>query len=71
MLSYMRENGGNEKLMGWEGGITTREKLHGLEPTHPRFSVQNSSIPGPVLLNALIPETFQYFPTLTKEKKKE
>ena len=36
MLSYKRENGWNEKLMGWEGGITTKEKLHGLEPTHPK-----------------------------------
>ena len=36
MLSYKRENGGNEKLMGWEGGITAKAKLHGLEAAHPR-----------------------------------
>ena len=68
MLSYKRKNGGNEKLMGWEGGITTKEKLHGLELAHPRSSIQDSSIPGPVLLNALIPETFQYLPNLYKRE---
>ena len=70
MLSYTRENGENEKLMGWEGGIEAKEQLHGLELAHPRSSIQNSSIPGPVLLTVLIPKTFQYFPTLTKKKKK-
>ena len=70
MLSYKRENVGNEKLMGWEGGIPTKENLHGLEPVHPRSSIQSSSIPGLVLLTIFIPETFQYFSKLTKEKKK-
>ena len=55
--------------MGWEGGITSKEKLHGLKPAHPRSSIQNSSIPGPVLLNALILETFQYFPTLIMDER--
>ena len=36
MLSNKRENGGNEKPMGWKEGITTKAKLHGLEPAHPR-----------------------------------
>ena len=26
MVSYKRENGGNDKLMGWEGGIIAKEK---------------------------------------------
>ena len=56
MLSYKRENGGNEKLIGWEGGIIAKAKLHGLEPAHPKFSIQSSSIPGPILLNAFILE---------------
>ena len=49
MFSYKKENSWNEKLMGWEGGITAKEKLHGLEPAQPRSAIQNSSIPGPAL----------------------
>ena len=56
MLSYKRENGGNEKLMAWERGITTKAKIHGLEPTHSRSSIQNSSIPRPILLTIFILE---------------
>ena len=71
MLSYKRENGRNEKLMGWEGGIIAKAKLHGLEPTHPKSSIQNSSIPRLVLLNALIPKILSNnFQTLQKRRRK-
>lgn len=71
MLLYKRENGGNEKLIGWEGGIIAKAELHGLEPAHPRSSIQNTSIPGPVLLTIFILEKLSKFSNPTKEKKKE
>ena len=53
-----------------EGGITAKAQLHGLEPAQPRSAIQSSSIPGPVLQNALIPEIFPNFPTLTMKERK-
>ena len=65
MLLYKRENGGNEKLMGCEGDITAKEKLHGLEPAHPR-SFHSDFINSRETIFYLVfnsKETFQYFPT--------
>ena len=71
MLSYKRENGRNEKLMGWEGGITAKAKLHGLELAHPRSSIQTSSIPKPILLNAFNAEKLSnIFQPLQKRRRK-
>ena len=71
MLSYKREIGGNEKLMGWEGGIIAKAKIYGLELAHPRSSIQTSSILGPVLLNVFILEkTSQIFQPLQKRRRK-
>ena len=64
MLSYKKENGGNEKLMGWEGGITTKAKLQGLEPTYLR-SFHSDFINSRETISVSIfnsKEPFQYFP---------
>ena len=71
MLSYKRENGGNEKLMGWEGGITTKSiaswsRTSKSQIFHSEFinSKANSA-------KCFHSRDFLNFPTTTKEKKKD
>ena len=65
MFSYKRENGRNEKLMGWEGGIIAKENLHGPKLAHPKY-FHSDFINSRETISSLVfnsKEPFKYFPT--------